>query len=314
MAPTKTAKRRTSEANIDTHGLIPNKQAKLTQFLGPQSPTAPTAPTQSSIEREPKASSGKKTKASSRTPSSKTKDPAKQLYEATIKDIDKTFNQLVKTYKPNPNGCYGTTSDDFAGVMVGYISDVKKLQEYGDSSLAFNLLLDLGEHAYGDLEACVKASGFGDTDEPYQKMDRLLAEIIDTRRREEKPAANSAQDTPAAEEESEKVEYEIRPFKDDLGTEESWLRENVVNKDRGPNKQQRAKLDRARLADLHKLFDVRRQRHATTVDWAGDALNELVETRARIDRYGIGDHFFKESIELLASIKGTRAPPASGRL
>ncbi|KAI0965165.1 hypothetical protein F4678DRAFT_467830 [Xylaria arbuscula] len=260
MAPKKTAKRRTSEANIDKQEL---------------SPTPSTVPAQSQISREPKASSGKKTRASSRTPSSKKKDPAKQLYEATIKAVDKTFNQLVKKYKPNPKGWYGITADDFAAAMAQYTSDVRKLQEYGDSSLAFNLLLDLGEHAYGDLEACVKASGFGDTGEPYQKMDRLLAEIIDTRRREEEPAKNSAQDTPTAEGENEKAEYKIRPFKDDLGTEETWLHENIVNKDRGPNKQQWGQLNRAHLADLHKLFDVRWQRHATTMDWAGGALNEL---------------------------------------
>ncbi|KAI1292693.1 hypothetical protein F5Y03DRAFT_375377 [Xylaria venustula] len=308
MAPRKPSKRRTSEANIDTYEVISNKQAKLTQYLGPRSRT------QSQISTELKASLGKKTKASCLTPSSKKKDPAKQLYETTIKAVDKTFNQLVKKYEPNPNGCYGITADNFAAAMAKYISDVKKLQEYGYLTLAFNLLLELGEHAYGDLEACVKACGFGDTDEPYQEMDRLLADIIDKRQHEEEPATDPTQDTRRAEEETEKAEYEIRPFKDDLGTEVTWLHENVVNKERGPNKQQRGQLNRARLADLHHLFDVRRKRHATTVDWAGDALNELVETRARIHEYGIGDHYFKESIGLLASIKGTRAPSASGRL
>ncbi|KAI3325414.1 hypothetical protein HD806DRAFT_447584 [Xylariaceae sp. AK1471] len=312
MVAPKGVKRRAGEASIETNEAS-SKQAKLTQLPGPRSPTLTTASEQSQALTESKVSSGKKTNGSSRTPASKKKEPAKQLYEATIKAVDKIFNQLVRQYKPNPNGWYGITADNFAAAMAQQISGVKKLQEHGSSSLAFNLVLDLGEHAYGDLEACVKAGGFGDTDKPYQEMDRLLAEIIATRRCEEETATGSASDTTTAEEESEKAEYQIEPSRDDLGTEEERLRENVIDKKRGPNKQQRGELKRARLADLRKLFEVRRQRRATTGDWAGNALNELVETRARIDQYGIGDDFFKESIGLLASIKGVKTPSANGR-
>jgi len=43
-------------------------------------------------------------------------------------------------------------------------------------------------------------------------------------------------------------------------------------------------------------------------DWAGNALNDLVGTRQRIEVYGIGEFFFADSIKKLAELKGVEAP------
>jgi len=60
------------------------------------------------------------------------------------------------------------------------------------------------------------------------------------------------------------------------------------------------------------MFERRRERRGGILngegDWAGNALNELAETRKRIGRYGIEKHFFKESIKELAGIKGVDVP------
>lgn len=188
--------------------------------------------------------------------------------------------------------------------MAHHLNDVEKLKE-DSPSLAFNLLLDLGEHAYGDLEACAKASGFGDTEEPFKEMDKLLSEIITARREEEQTAA---QDTETGSKDGTMTErYRFEASQADLGLEAKGLRDLIGSKH--PNKQQRRQLDIARLADLQAMFSARRVRREATGDWAGNALNDLAETRVRIDAYGIGDHFFRESIDLLAAIKEVETPP-----
>ncbi|KAI1324015.1 hypothetical protein F5Y16DRAFT_324576 [Xylariaceae sp. FL0255] len=313
MAPsTRATKRSVADAGLDTIGSN-SKQTKLTQFSISQSPNA-TAPTeQPNISDKHQLSSVKKAKGV-RAAGSKKKDPANEFYNATIKVIDKTFKQLVKQYKPNPNGWYGITADDFSKAMASHATDVKKLINLGSLSLAFNLLMDLGEHAYGDLEACVKAAGFDDTDEPFQEMDKLLIEIITARRKEvedqqtsEAPEEHTGADATATKKKVAQSKFILKPMNEDLGSEEKSLRDFMEighGRRRRPNKQQRGQLNRARLNDLKTLFEVRRQRRATTEDWAGNALNELVETRDRIGAYGIGCHFFTESIGLLATVKG----------
>lgn len=47
--------------------------------------------------------------------------------------------------------------------------------------LAFNLILDIGEYSYGDVDYGAKTSGYGDTDEPFQAMDNALLDMIESR-------------------------------------------------------------------------------------------------------------------------------------
>ncbi|KAI1118988.1 hypothetical protein F5Y14DRAFT_186585 [Nemania sp. NC0429] len=285
MAPRRGVKRALSKSDAEEHERSP-KQTKLSQFTGFDE-----------VEVRPVKARASRTSASKKT-------PAHKLYKDTINTIDKTFKQMVKNYKPNPNGWYGITSDDFSKAMARHLSDVEKLKD-DSPSLAFNLLVDLGEHAYGDLEACVKSSGFGDTEEPFKEMDQLLSEIIAARREEERTAAQVA--GIESKNDTTTETYKFKASRADLGCEEKSLRDLIGPKH--PNKQLRRKLDIARLADLQTMFSTRRERRATTEDWAGNALNDLAETRARIEQYGIGEHYFRESINLLAAAKGVEPPP-----
>ncbi|KAK4444256.1 hypothetical protein QBC34DRAFT_442751 [Podospora aff. communis PSN243] len=157
----------------------------------------------------------------------------------------------------------------------------------------------LADHAYGNLEGSMKASGCGDTDEPFQAMDKCMLELIATLR-EELP--------------EEKGEFVLKLATEDMGTEfdAEWAALNRLKKNGHPNKQERGCLDRARVSDMNDLFDRRRERRGTILkekgDWAGNALNELAETRKRIEAYGIGKHFFRRSIKQLAELKGGKAP------
>jgi hypothetical protein len=80
------------------------------------------------------------------------------------------------------------------------------------------------------------------------------------------------------------------------------------------NKRDNLYLARMRVQDMHTLFNRRRERREKILlgeggvgDWVGNALNELVETRCRIEEYGLGEHFFGASIKALAEIKGVDA-------
>ncbi|KAI8625031.1 hypothetical protein F5Y19DRAFT_490064 [Xylariaceae sp. FL1651] len=269
-----------------------------------------TTPLRSSISqssKSPKASNDEQILAGKKLAARKSATPRNgspsTFYIDALKTVDKTFNQLVKKYQPNPNGLRGITADDFAVAMARLKPLVEKLQE-DSPSLAFDLLMDLGEHAYGELDACVKSAGFGDTDDPFKSMDKLLVEVITARREEQstsEDAGNASKSAGIAQ------EYKIEPSKADFGGEERALRDQLGSKH--PNKRERTLLGRARLADLKAMFDARRKRRETAEDWAGNTLNDLTETRARIDGYGIGEHFFRVSADLLASIKGVERPP-----
>lgn len=187
-----------------------------------------------------------------------------------------------------------------------FLPTVKTLSETSPAA-AFNLLLDIGEHAYGDLDAWAKSCGYGETEGPYKEMDELLVEIINARREADGVDVDSATTSAAR-------PYAVEPSHSDLGGEEPavqilWGKKRV-------NTQLVKKLGRARLADLKTMFNARRERRDVAEDWAGNALNDLIETGGRIDQYGIGKHFFHKSIGLLASIKGVErpalAPPPKG--
>ncbi|KAK4209753.1 hypothetical protein QBC37DRAFT_429896 [Rhypophila decipiens] len=111
--------------------------------------------------------------------------------------------------------------------------------------------------------------------------------------------------------------FVLQPSKSDFGSEEAEINnlESIKKKmKRGMfNKQERGWLNAARIKDLHAMFRARQERREKVVseengDWAGNALNDLVETRMRIDKYGIGEHYFRESVHKLAELKGVEAP------
>ncbi|KAK4233872.1 hypothetical protein C8A03DRAFT_38385 [Achaetomium macrosporum] len=160
-------------------------------------------------------------------------------------------------------------ADDFAQQMAEqFLHIVQSLSSSGSPLLAFMLLLDVADHSYGKLEANGKASGW------------------------------------------ENEEFKIQPAEQDMGTEwdENWaILEKWEKAGKRLNKQDFRQLTRMRVDDMHTLFGRRRERREKILkeegDWVGNALNELVETRCRIEKYGIGEHFFGASIKELAGIK-----------
>ncbi|KAM7201010.1 putative glycoside hydrolase family 43 protein [Naviculisporaceae sp. PSN 640] len=264
-----------------------------------------SASTPKTTKETPASITKPKAKPKAKTPAPKAKN-ADKTYRDTLKTIDKAWNDLQKKYKPNPTVWSGVTADDFAKQMEAkFLPTVKALSDSGDTMLAFMLLHDIGEHSYGNLEFCFKASGWGDTDEPFKRMDACMVELI----------ARLRDEMPNKEDPAESAKFIIEPSKD-MGTEWDELYSEMDTK-RPPNKQKRGWLAKARVDDLKVLFQRRRERRDTILeelgngeagDWAGSALNALVETRKRIDGYGIGEWFFAESIKALAAIKGVEAP------
>lgn len=78
-----------------------------------------------------------------------------------------------------PNG-RSLTSDTYADTMVKFGKDVRRLMEMGQegAKLAFNLVLFIGLHLHGDLEASCKMCGYGGTKRPFAEMDQVMLEVI----------------------------------------------------------------------------------------------------------------------------------------
>lgn len=131
--------------------------------------------------------------------------------------------------------------------------------------LAFNLILDIGEHSYGDVDYGAKTCGYGDTDEPFQAMDTALLEIIESRLGD------------CTDNECNDVAFVLSPTTDDMGTSQDELREAL--KPKGiRNKSQFLINDRARRGDQQLLMTRRSTRRMDKVDWAGNALNDRAST------------------------------------
>lgn len=165
--------------------------------------------------------------------------------------------------------------------------------------------MHLGESSYGDLTVCIKSSGWGSAEWDFEVFDKLAVELIKAilEGQKKKPSMPAAAEADADEEKP----FVLAPSTKDMGDAWQYIREDVG--DKFPNKQEFARLKKARLADLKTLFQRRKERRESTGDWVGNALNDLVETRDRIDAFGIGDHYFEKAIALLASVKGVEVPP-----
>jgi hypothetical protein len=111
------------------------------------------------------------------------KKATEQLYKRTIDDVIKKVSSLdARVKKMGPNSS-AVTSDDYARGMCKFIKDIKKLMVMGPDGArcAFNLLLYIGPHAHGDLEATRSMSGYGGTEEPFADLDEAVLEIIGLR-------------------------------------------------------------------------------------------------------------------------------------
>lgn len=70
-----------------------------------------------------------------------------------------------------------------------------------------------------------------------------------------------------------------------------------------PNESERNKIDKWRRADFQRKVERARRRRDTETDWKSNALRELVNTRDYIEKYGIGEHYFCQSIARLKELQ-----------
>ncbi|RYP10820.1 hypothetical protein DL764_000442 [Monosporascus ibericus] len=194
---------------------------------------------------------------------------SEKSYTSALRTIDKVYGQWLKKYKPS------------AGQF-----------------LAFNLVLDIGKYASGDIDYGPKFSGHGGTRVPFRAMDQLLEDIIQARLRQD-PATLKAEEPLA-----------MAPAAIDMGTSHKKFQELL--KPKGIlNKKQETQRIALRRADQHLLKERQRSRRMHAVDWVGNALNDLCETRERIEAWGIVGHSFTGSILRLCGIKGWMCPKPS---
>ncbi|KAI1258727.1 hypothetical protein F5Y18DRAFT_433976 [Xylariaceae sp. FL1019] len=112
MVSTRGVKRGPSELTSEAREKGP-KQTKLSHSRPLASHQASSSQS-SDVESIPKLRSKKK--AAPKPANQKAPTPQK-LYKDALEVVDKEFKRLYKAYKPNPNGYYGITADDFAKSM-----------------------------------------------------------------------------------------------------------------------------------------------------------------------------------------------------
>ena len=185
----------------------------------------------------------------------------------------------------------GVTADDFSKAMAKFLPNVETL--LADSPKhAFNLLMDLGYHAYGDLDYCVRSSGYGDTEEPYKEMDEMMLKVIEKRVEARSGEGKEDEEEVAATEANDSSEGELAAYMNELGGKR-------------PNKSERNKIDKWRRVDFKAKVERARLRRETAKDWELNALRDLVKTREYIGKYGIGEHYFRQSIARLEGFKSS---------
>ncbi|KAG8531330.1 uncharacterized protein KY384_002959 [Bacidia gigantensis] len=264
---------------------------------------AQTTSTHSTASR----SSTKKFKKSSSSSATKTSsNPTKKHYLTTIAAIEKKLAVLDKIcVKQDPNNKFGVTSDEYAQTMSTFLPAVDELLKLSPSgqatARAFNLLLYMGEHAYADLWLSFRMSGYGESEPEYEKMDKVMIEVIG---RLEKDLEDSAVGSKAggimAGAAAEKKRW--NPDTDaDVGE----------FKTRRPNKQQRGWLLKQRTAWEKERLRQRREKREESEAKAlfNLGLTHLKEDRDEIAQYGLKGYFVK-SIEKLEKLTGVEKPEA----
>ena len=210
---------------------------------------------------------------------------AGQLYTKIVGDVDKRVSTLdARVKKMGPNGP-SVTSDTYAETMVKFVKDVRKLMDIGQegAKLAFNVLLYIGPHMHGDLDASCKMGGYGETEEPFAEMDELMLEAIALREH-----VDCGEDAALPE-----VRHRWTHKDADVG----------VFKTGRPNKQQRGQIERQKAKWTKDRNDaLKKRRENAIVDWISNAISELKDEQDYIEAYGL-DGYFSKSIARLEAIK-----------
>ncbi|KAK0611917.1 hypothetical protein B0T14DRAFT_338351 [Immersiella caudata] len=221
----------------------------------------------------------------------------RRLFRRTLSNIDKEYTAVVERY-----GEYGFKAEEITATMRTHIPTVKTLLEYSPR-MAFDLVMDIGEHCYGDLcfeelwsDHRVSGAAIHDycldrprdeTESLFEEPDHLMVNIVDARADAEPPSSKP---------------FRLCPSRGPAATVREELEvSNQINKKRY------LELHRMRRHDFLEMVQVRRRRRQNRwiADWVGNALNDLVETGSRIEQRHekLGKLYFSQTIAKLCHLK-----------
>lgn len=221
---------------------------------------------------------------------------ATELYNETLKAVDKRVSELDKKVKAMSGNSWSITTATYATSAGKHIKAAQKLADM-DTTLGFNLLLSLADASHTDLDATCKMCGeSGDSSiDTFTALDKALLPLIEKRKKEEEKKKKEKQPQPGAGGNAvlpsvparwTRADADVGPFK-------------TPN---GPNKQQRGQMYSQKLEWEKRRTAARRaRREAAGVDWVAVALADLKEERDYLDAYGV-EQYLPESIARLEEL------------
>lgn len=182
--------------------------------------------------------------------------------------------------------------------MLQFLPDVESLEAMSPPALkhAFDLLVYLGEHGHADLDFSVKMCGWGGAADAYEKLDAAMVRVIDARVQAEgtAPAPSPEGEGEEGEKEEDTSDHELGAFMQLLGEKQ-------------PNKNERTRINKLRKEQFKRKVETKRLRREKARDWVANALPDLVAKRDYLEKYGIGEKYFTQSIAKLQKLKDS--PP-----
>lgn len=112
-------------------------------------------------------------------------------YDTSLRiKVNETYTTMVQEMQDQHSSL---TSDDFADVMARFLrNEIRVLQSFpGSSKSAFELILYIAEHSFGDLELDNRR-GFGERSHFDKAADRALLYVAEQRLKEEGPVFRAA--------------------------------------------------------------------------------------------------------------------------
>ncbi|KAJ4255977.1 hypothetical protein NW762_009051 [Fusarium torreyae] len=211
---------------------------------------------------------------------------AQQLYDKTIKLIDKHIQTLDRKVQCSLGARWPYTTSDYAEYIQRHLKTVDALACL-DLRLACNLLLSMADASHADLDTDAKMGGFsGDASIPtFKKLDKALLPLIKARK---KPDSLISQIPKVPKRWNERCEDSSEP--DDV---------SIIDE---PGQLYNEPLWHGHLICEKLRREARRQRREDIDDWVTVALNDLKEDRDYLMSYGL-EVYLPSSIVKLEELK-----------
>lgn len=162
---------------------------------------------------------------------------------------------------------------------------------------AFNLVLKLAEHSFEDVDQNLEAPGVGGVSLVFHHIDSQVLEPILLR----------LDGDIMSPEDRRLLHHGATQMRTGGGWQGRCARREAQGNGRCRN--QVKERDKYQADDLRTLCEARCKRTGDARDWLSNALDDLVEMRERIGRYGLGDRHFRLSPQKLWELKGVAAVP-----